>query len=71
MTANHAFNGVAHELQGGQFKRVLAVRKLVHVAVKVLGAHVVIDAVVAALEERPEAFNTVRMRHSLTYLPTL
>ncbi len=37
--------------------------ELPHIAVQMLGAHVVIDTDVTALEQGPEAFNAVGMRH--------
>ncbi len=40
-----------------------------NVAVKVLGAHVVVDADVAPLEQRPEAFDAVCVRHVPHVLP--
>lgn len=41
----------------------MAEGELLDIAVQVLGAHVVIDADVAALKQRPEAFNAIGVRH--------
>ncbi len=59
--ADHPTNGHVDKAHGAGFARILAERKLVNVAVKVLLAHEVVDAVVAALQQRPEAFDAVGM----------
>ena len=56
---DHPVNRHADEIQRANLRSVVAERELVHIAVQVLGAHVVIDAVVAALQQRPEAFDAV------------
>lgn len=38
-------------------------RELVYIAVQVLLAHVVVDAIVTALKQRPEALNAVCVSH--------
>jgi len=40
----------------------MAICELVDIAVQALGAHVVIDAIVTTLEQRPETFNSIYVR---------
>ena len=42
---------------------VVAESKFVDVAIQVLGAHVMIDADIAALEQRPKALDAIGVRH--------
>ena len=57
--ADHSVNRHFDEAHGASFLGILAERKFVDVAMKVLLAHVVVDAIMAALEQRPEAFDAV------------
>ena len=41
----------------------MTARKFVHIPAQMLNTHLVISAVVAPLEERPKALNSVRVGH--------
>ena len=55
----HPGDGHVDEWHRASQPSVVAEAEFLHVAVQVLGAHVVVDAVVAALQQRPEAFDAV------------
>ena len=59
--AKHPLDDVAHLVDGVGGPVVVAALELRHVASQVLGAHLMVDAVVAALERGPEAFDAVRV----------
>lgn len=60
---------VRHLPQRVQPAHAMAARKVADIAVKVLDAHLVIDADIGALEHRPEALHAVRVRLLVDILP--
>ena len=56
------------KLHGAGLRRVVTEGKLFHVTMQVLGAHEVMDAAVAALQKRPEAFVSVGVGHIMHIL---
>ena len=59
--AVHAFDNVTHLVVGVARSVVVPTGKLVDVAVKVVGAHVVVGSDVSALQHGPERFHAVRV----------
>jgi hypothetical protein len=55
----HTTGGHFDEAHCTRLSGVVAEGELVDVAVQVLGAHVVIDTIMAALQERPKALNPI------------
>lgn len=60
--AERADHQAAHLLGGVRAAAVVPARELRHVALQVLGAHAVVGAIQAALQQRPERFQTVGVR---------
>lgn len=60
--ADHPANRHFNELHGAGLCRVVPEGELIDIAMQVLGAHVVIDTIMAALQKRPEAARQSRPR---------
>ncbi len=48
---------------------IMPCRKFIYVAVQMLTAHFMVDAMIASLEQRPKGFDAVCMRHVTNILP--
>ena len=59
---DHTLRDVRHLVNGVALAVVVPTGKLPDIAVQVLGAHVVVGAVVAPLEHGPEGLDPVRVR---------
>ena len=67
MPREAADRGIYH-LASGELPAVVAGSEFIYVAVKVFAAHLVIDTVIASLQQSPEALNAIHMSHSIHIL---
>ena len=68
LLADHPSNHGVHLAQRVKLTDTVTARELIHVSLQVLGADLVIDALVCPLEHAPERLDPVSMGHAVNVL---